>query len=256
MSFAIEPGYQATVTIKDANHTVLYSKKFDTRGEYKGFKNQAKSVKGYSLVDSVITPLRSDTLKNFAKDLFAPTYFHFTSKIHNTALKVFTSLFALALDVASLPIRIITAPFRVAEMRKNPQQANHPIIELIKDRPEATQALQDKVVFVTYETVRTDVQEPAKASQPKKATKIIKTVTKRVALQQLPGGIISNKTYEKDTMRATEREGGFWHVKSRVQDSSIFYKSIAYKGGDFTFAEYESETKPNSSSYRFALLKA
>lgn len=66
---------------------------------------------GWSLLDGLVRPLRMDSWQHFAENFFLSTFVHYALKVNHVALKVIASIFAIALNVITLPIRFIMTPF-------------------------------------------------------------------------------------------------------------------------------------------------
>jgi hypothetical protein len=76
------------------------------------------------IFESTLITVRSDTLANFSKDFFLPTFINHALKIDSLALKVIMCIAALALDIVTLPIRIITLIPRLYLNATHPKTQN------------------------------------------------------------------------------------------------------------------------------------
>ena len=131
MSITLTPGYQANIQLRDANDNVIYQHRYSTDEQVKEFIGKyAKSRDGYSLLQSAIFPMRTNSFKDYAEDLFLPTFLHHSSKINNFAIKFLASIFAIAFDIVTLPIRIVTTPFQIH--KNNIPEEKHPVLDLMK----------------------------------------------------------------------------------------------------------------------------
>lgn len=65
---------------------------------------------------AALVPVRTD--RNLPKDLFLPTVVNHAMKIDNVAARIFAVIGALVFDIITLPVRIMTAPFRAALSKK------------------------------------------------------------------------------------------------------------------------------------------
>lgn len=74
----------------------------------------------------MVVPLRTQNLGDFSRDFFLPTFVNLSLKIHNTALKIIASVFAVALDILTFPVRLLTSPFRAYYNHTHPEPV-HPI---------------------------------------------------------------------------------------------------------------------------------
>lgn len=66
-----------------------------------------------ALIPATLFPVRSNNAKNFFKDFFLPTTLQHALKVKNLAEKIFAFIFSLILDLATLPIRIVTSVPRI-----------------------------------------------------------------------------------------------------------------------------------------------
>lgn len=71
-----------------------------------------------SVFKATLMTVRSNNLRNFAKDFFFPTVFNQAVNIQNTTKRIFAILFSLALDVLTFPIRLVTY---IPRIKKNAQ---------------------------------------------------------------------------------------------------------------------------------------
>lgn len=78
---------------------------------------------------ALLYPVRTNNFKNFALDLFLPATMQAALRIENVVLKVFAILAGVALDVLTLPIRLITALPRAIY---NHVQPDSPLTEMLK----------------------------------------------------------------------------------------------------------------------------
>lgn len=81
-------------------------------------------AEGRSLKFGLVRPIRTNNLKNFAKDLFSPTLFNYALKIESIVKRIFCSLGALVLDTMTFPVRLIMC---IPRMIDNARQEENPI---------------------------------------------------------------------------------------------------------------------------------
>ncbi len=91
-------------------------------------------IKGRSTVPIILSSfqvVRTHSASMFAQDLLLPTVIQHAWKVNNIVLKIVAVAFAFALDLATLPIRLLRCiPRAVA----NSKQEEHPLLTLIKDK--------------------------------------------------------------------------------------------------------------------------
>ncbi len=150
-------GFEGYVSIQDLNGEELFKQNVQTGLEAKQFvERYGQSIPGCPMWKACLIPLRTENWQNFAKDLFLPTFIHRALKVDNLIMRMIASLFAIILDVATLPIRFLTAPFRVYVNLKNP--STHPIEELIKDKPNAKPAFREGLVYIINNMSKVEIQ--------------------------------------------------------------------------------------------------
>lgn len=94
-----------------------------------------------SILKGCFIPLRTDSLKNLATDLFLPTLFNHALKINNIALKVIASIAAIILDLITLLPRTIATPFRVVYCRAYAKTMDSPLERQNTPIPQPSQSL-------------------------------------------------------------------------------------------------------------------
>ncbi|MEC7840152.1 MAG: hypothetical protein VX777_08960 [Chlamydiota bacterium] len=85
---------------------------------YDEVKKCAKSKGTLSPFTATLVPVRTNNLKNFAKDLFFPTIANQVPRINSVAGKIFAGLGALILDLMTFPVRLLTSVPRVLASSK------------------------------------------------------------------------------------------------------------------------------------------
>ena len=104
-------------------------------------------IKGRSTVPIILSSfqvVRTYNASVFAQDLLLPTVIQHAWKVNNIALKIIAVAFAFALDLATLPIRLLRCiPRAIA----NSKQDEHPLLTLIKEKaPEKSFYAKNHVV--------------------------------------------------------------------------------------------------------------
>jgi len=102
------------IKITDPSNALIW-KKLGSSDDYDEMNSLTKtSPKMFDLFSSLLTPVRTNNLSNFAKDLFLPTTTHYAIKIQNIALRVLAIIASVILDVITLPIRLATCYSRIS----------------------------------------------------------------------------------------------------------------------------------------------
>lgn len=67
----------------------------------------------YGILPMLLCVIRTDTLENFVTDLFLPTFINCAQRVHQLAGKITAGIFFFIVDIATLPLRLITLLPRV-----------------------------------------------------------------------------------------------------------------------------------------------
>lgn len=86
----------------------LLVRNFNSEEEFQAVVNLCDNKRRISWLESLIVPVRTDTLNNFCKDLFLPGLFNEALKTKDVALKIFLCIMMPIYDIITLPIRLIT----------------------------------------------------------------------------------------------------------------------------------------------------
>lgn len=104
----------------------------------------------YVGIKNLIMPIRTDSAKNFAKDLFLPNVVAVATNVKNVIAKIFLMLLALVFDSATLVIRLGMA---IPRCISNKMVAPHAIHDFLKTQGTAAQAvLKGEQVIMTFQS--------------------------------------------------------------------------------------------------------
>ena len=169
---------------------------------------KSKEVYPFSL--GFVVPLRIDDWRNFATDLFLPNFLTNSFKVHEfytmhdfyQSRAFYLHAFALSSDLATLPVRMVTAPFWAVYKCACPEE-KHPILDLIENNGDSEEAIRAGIV-----TLISDIEECALVVEGKvveegmeteegvqveestaKASRVFRSQT--VAFKRLPYGLYS-----------------------------------------------------------------
>lgn len=186
MPITLSEGFTGHVTIEGSNDVELdielFRQQITSRKDADTFmETYGTSVPGCSLLQATLIPVRTDNWKNFAKDLFLPTYVNHALKIDNFVLGVFASVFAAALDGFTFVPRLFSSPFRAIYNHRNPNE--HPLIALIRNNPAFLRSINSGVVTIRMHWEDTDTNLPYRPT----AKKSTFDGFARVAIKALPG---------------------------------------------------------------------
>src|SRR3990167_6644421 len=97
------------IQITDPSKTTSWIK-LGSSQDYENIQGLAQNSRAsFNLFESLLVPVRTNNLSDFAKDFFLPTTLHYyDSGIQNIALKILVILGSLFLDIATLGFRVVT----------------------------------------------------------------------------------------------------------------------------------------------------
>lgn len=75
---------------------------------------------GVSWIEGLLYPIRTQKIQDFAVDLFLPTTLLYAVKVESVALRLFCVVLAFAIDLVTLPFRLVTALPRATWNALNP----------------------------------------------------------------------------------------------------------------------------------------
>lgn len=215
MAIILNPGFSGIVSIKN-DQVELYRKNVQSPAEAQNFINTyGKSVRGYTLWRASLIPLRLDNWKDFAKDLFLPTFINFALKVNNIALKIFASPFAIAFDVLTLIPRLLLTPLRFHYNGKNKQE--HPLVALIKDKPDAAESLKSGIVNLHVKMEQIDIKNDRLNGLDAAEQKTIEGNI-RVAIKALHG-IDESSDYKTSNVKYL-KVNGEWDAQESIKGTS------------------------------------
>ncbi|MCK5641906.1 MAG: hypothetical protein KAJ19_13975 [Gammaproteobacteria bacterium] len=113
---------------------VVYHQGFSTKKDLDAFMNAyGKANRGIDTdLSGFVYPIRTDSFKGFAEDLFFPPMVQNALKIENFIGKIFASFFAIALNILTFPIRLAASPLRFAYNQFNGEM-QHPLHKYVKE---------------------------------------------------------------------------------------------------------------------------
>lgn len=192
MSIELTPAFQANIQAKDQKGNILFTKTCSSEEEARIFlKTYGTSRQSWGVLQGLAVPFRTQNIKDLATDLFLPTFIHSALRIDNIALKLIASIFAIALDLVTMPIRFITTPFRMSDQAYYYPEEKHPLALEIAQRTQPQIIVEDPVVDLCYEMQKVHVVPPTAENQfTGSATKSVVKGTLHVALRTLPGGTL------------------------------------------------------------------
>jgi hypothetical protein len=92
------------IKVNPSVQNYLYEQKLDAHQATKLLQSEAR----YDLFKATLITVRTNSVQNFCKDFFLPTFINQTLKSHDVVLKVLLTLPTLVLDIVTFPLRAIT----------------------------------------------------------------------------------------------------------------------------------------------------
>lgn len=149
----MEPAIRCTVNIQDQYRNTLYTENFSNPDELNTFLNTySASVIPAGFIQSSFIPTRTDNWRDFAIDLFCPSFVNFALTINRIALRLFVSMIAIAWDAITFLPRLATTLVRCDYNRLVPKP--HPLLTLIPDNLAAKKARRDGIFIMDATTQR------------------------------------------------------------------------------------------------------
>ena len=216
MDIKLVQGFTGKIWITDQNRKSLFQKEIKSQQELTDFlKQYSDSREGWGVLRCAICPLKTGSFQILVRDVTLPTFINFALNINNFALKIFISLFAILFDAITLPIRIITTPFKIYYDSRNPEQP-HPLSKFLEI--DSKQQLSDESIFIKYHTEDVTIKDEGMEGTNKLKSGFKKTVDGSVfvSLKQLYTTISQSK--EKNTCTSYRGFNEEWVVEN---DSSI-----------------------------------
>lgn len=221
MSIALNPGFSGSISVMGKSNE-LYRQEIHSFKEATDFVNKyGKSVPGESLWKATIIPLRTDNWKDFAIDLFLPTFINHAIKVDNIALKIIASLFAIALDIITFIPRLVASPFRA--IYNNKHKSEHPLEGLLKDKPKFTQAAKSGVLKIQVKFENVAIQEDEDLNT-KTAKKFAVDGFLMVTIKRLPELKANQPEFNEESVDYMLVEGE-WDAQSRETGKSRVLRS-------------------------------
>lgn len=110
------------IQVKNLENNFIWEKEL-TSVEFNSVQPLVRGCGVVSVLSATLKPVRSNNLKNFAKDFFLPTLINHAIKVEHTVGKIFLILAALALDTLTFPIRLLTCAPRILSNSRREQNA-------------------------------------------------------------------------------------------------------------------------------------
>ncbi len=139
-----------SVQISTLNNNQIWKKNL-SEDEYKKIQSYCKINRIFNLNGAQLIPVRTDCLKNFSIDLLAPTlnYYVLACNYEASNVKLAGTVSALAVDIFTLPFRIITAIPRTVI---NWFQEEHPLHKYLIEEKANEAIIHSDRVMVTLNT--------------------------------------------------------------------------------------------------------
>jgi len=187
------------IKVYNPNNRTMWDRNLSNE-EFKQVEEYCKSRNSVGIISATFKPVRTNNMKDFAKDFFLPTTINRAIKVQNTVGRIFAILFSLVLDTITFPIRLLTCIPRVIS---NSKQGEHPLFKYLKDQMVDKKLIESDHVLVqlgwktknefNYTEIRDDEGKVQRTYNPVKKCEImnvnfIETPTHSHSYYYRPGG--------------------------------------------------------------------
>lgn len=156
MSVSFNPSFSGYISVEDREGNELFRKEVNTELEIKEFlETNGESQPYHSILKACFIPIRTNNFSTLAKDLFLPTFINHAIKIDSFAFRIFSSFFAIILDILTLIPRSIATPFRILHNDKN----KHPLIKLISANSDSSDFEKFSLLNIKIEFKRVTIDQ-------------------------------------------------------------------------------------------------
>lgn len=235
MSIQLNPGITRTLAVQDSAGNDLWSQSNISQEEAKKFVQQyGKSVPGWGGLRAAFVVMRTDNLKDCAKDLFFPNLVNGALKIENGVARVFAAIAMVFIDLITMPFRLVIAPFRAIYNKCKTPEAPHPLTKLLQEKisPDKRSLVDAAIkngslVIVTREDsvkITDDPQDPHYENAVKTSTVNAHPVT----LKQAMASIKQDNTNTKND--------SYYKAKNKTSDHWVRVGYGSSGGGSSSFS--------------------
>lgn len=191
MSITLNPGSYTTISFQNMRKEEFYNASV-TEQEIEEINEMAdrSKIEGWSVLGAAFVVVRTDNWKDFAKDLFLPTFFTRTSKIESIRDAVFSTL-ALLFDLITLLPRACIAPFRFA-YNASQEKVSNPLVEFIRSKVSenhkqlAEEAIQNGKITIFTRHQKIKITPPKDQNDFERVHETIQGKERLVVVKQLP----------------------------------------------------------------------
>lgn len=216
MNIVLNPGFSGFISVENLKGKEVFKQNvssLEDMGHF--FQTYGKSTPGYPILKASFIPTRTDNIQDLVKDLFLPTFINHALKVHSLIGRIFASIAAIALDIATFVPRFFIAPLKAYSDYTNKDK--HPLVNLLKSHSGASQAIKDDVL-----KIKVAVQAVKISQDPILKTKTAKEFTMNgyqlVVVKALPG-IKKEAEFKHRTADYIEIEGE-WDVHFSISGTS------------------------------------
>lgn len=142
---------QKTPEYLQASNPDLLVKNFNSFEEFNSVFSLCDNKVRISYFESLIIPMRTDNLGNLCKDFIAPGLFNEALKANSLKNKIFLSLYLGLIDLATLPLRLITVVPKYIYNTLHPKEA-HPFYQYLLNNGVAAADLKAGHVYLEIKT--------------------------------------------------------------------------------------------------------
>jgi len=131
----------SSIRVANPPNTLFWEKQLSNE-EVEKVRKHCQNSAPIGILSATLKPVRTDTLENFSKDFFFPTFVNHAIKVQHAVGKIFAILGALILDLVTFPIRLLTC---IPRVMTNSKKEEHPLYRYLQD-----QAVNPKIFASDY----------------------------------------------------------------------------------------------------------
>lgn len=144
---AIQPVPQFAIFVANPSCPEGWTKKLEEEEFHQVREMIKEGPNGLHMFDAIWYTVRTNTIVNFAKDFFLPTFINHAIKAQNTAFKIFAILASLAMDIITFPIRIVKTMINICTKK---MLKEHPFHKYLKEQGANEELLNSEYVRLKY----------------------------------------------------------------------------------------------------------
>lgn len=141
--------YKSPESVEDRIGRSLFCKRFESRerDDFQSVVNLLDNKRRVGLLESLMVPVRTDNMRDFCTDFFFPGLFNEALKTRDVVEKVLLVIILGVVDIATLPVRLITVIPRCMHNSSHSKQS-HPFYRYLINNGVAPDDLSEPYVYL------------------------------------------------------------------------------------------------------------